>query len=135
MTSEIQIYIVTMLAVGTAGVVAITLLTLKIIRKTTPDASARLKHFHRKFPELAALPEVEQRSILRRASILPIALAMIALIGFYWIALGTPAVLDFINASPRAAGLVGCGLLVVLLPLVIVCQSVLIRRHLRHLQP
>jgi hypothetical protein len=131
MTTDIQIYIVALLAAGTAAAVGITLLILKVMGKTTPVAAARMTHFQDKFPELAALPETEQRRIMRRATILPIMLALILLAGFAWVAVGTPGILNFINASSKAAAFVGIVVLAVLLPLVIGLQSILIRRHLR----
>lgn len=122
MNTETQVYVFTMIAVGTVMAVLVTLLIAKVLglAKTGDPLTRRneaVQRFGKSLPGFSDLSQSDQQRIAKRAIRHPvvIAYAMVILAGFIWLALGYPPLLDAINAHWRYAAIIGIALLAVIL--------------------
>jgi hypothetical protein len=130
MSGELFIFIIIAGGAVAASIIAVGILALTGIVKL--GGEARLPEFHRRVPELAALPKDTQIKIINSAIALPLLLAAIGLLILIWFAVSRPWVLDTLNSSGRG-GAFGFAVLAMALILgpTLVLQNWIVRQKVR----
>jgi hypothetical protein len=119
-----QVYVVGIVA---AGSIIAALLTYAILRmmgvvkwgqsSTGLAVAGALPRLQRKIPEMANLPVAAQNQIALASVRHPVVIcfAVGVLLGFIWLAIAMPAVLDAINTGSKPAGVIGMAVLGVII--------------------